>query len=1199
MLLFPTFHSPSLLACCSRIVPFVSQLGRGTHRGASTAAKSGLSLALDSPGRLSSLQQAGDRHDHLFSQSRDCAPHHGGGSSVTVDSRLQSQHPLNMQSSNAVPRRQQTHPELSQVPSPGMPAMSSSASTSQLSNRATSGGSSRSQRSANVSHLDSSRRTFTHFPQPDKQISQIEKSVTHLLVATKQLLETLTQWSRGTAQEEEVSDVYVRLGYEFNLACRAFNSIGVETADLGNVPDLLRHILEDTLSQPASPQALDTYLPRIRDIIINLLHGLKRKQSKLRGRGSKDSTGSAAGRGPPARNASLASTASNETGITQMLEGVPSTMSSAKAASPAPSSHTRDASSNSLDEEYSFPAGTGGSLSRGSVNRHSMRRQQSIPQSDTDSTISSTTAQNLPVQPPFEVNVRPPSDVFPHPPPPPPKQTDALAQLQRGGDLERRASRRFSAYQISKHLGASPNGIPNLPPTQNSPIPNRGREVRESMTAVRSRTSQYRKTPQQKTDLSPSRSGTLRAPGTISEESNSTTPTIDPNNLPKIVPPDQVDQDDSPTTKTPDEYHKPRSPQEKRDVPVLSATLNGPMSPPDSVLNVDFPETKIKQEVDESEPEKPSTTRSATVEDEQQDRALSTTPPPTQVAGLDSSPPQGKELTLFLQYKSKIKKFVLTEGYEELTFARLQLAFIEKFSWNTHETGLELPEIYIQDPVSGVRHELEDLSDVKERSVLVLNVEALDEVKKHFDEGLTGVQKTLDSFKCLLEGQGSMMQRFSDRQLEASKEMARMSALPPAHTPKISASTPGKKSVPAASSDASVQEIQTLRRDIAVLRQTYSAMSSDFAGAMTEIRAKAANVKAAAADAALPTYEGDAGRAHINQGKKQLSAETEGLINRVDDLADIVEELRKDVVTRGVRPLPRQLEEVSKEIQTTAKDLVKIKEFVKREKPIWTKIWEQELKMVMSERDDLTQRDEIIADLDGDLNDVTDIFSLVEEATKQQNLQAQPGARSASRNLAFDTVADPHEAKSGMLDEVRALQPNHETRLEAIERAERARQKELQSRKGGVFQQEVENFVEEGKLKKTGGFEEIERIRRIKDQAAYKENWETQERQKAEAEARRMKRMMEKQAREEQAQQAASQSLAEETANADVDGNDTSQEGEAAFEDANEERVPSAMSGNVQAEQSSDGPPTLPEISLGDGNEKKDDEGKDGTSSLS
>lgn len=120
--------------------------------------------------------------------------------------------------------------------------------------------------------------------------------MTHLLVATKQLLETLTQWSRRQASENEVSDVYVRLGYEFNLACRAFNAIGVDTSDLGPVPDLLRTILEDTLSQDASPQSLDRYLPRIRDIIINLLHGLKKKQARLRSRQQRDDSRSSSGR---------------------------------------------------------------------------------------------------------------------------------------------------------------------------------------------------------------------------------------------------------------------------------------------------------------------------------------------------------------------------------------------------------------------------------------------------------------------------------------------------------------------------------------------------------------------------------------------------------------------------------------------------------------------------------------------------------------------------------------------------------------------------------------------------------------------------------------------------------------------------------------------------------------------------------------
>lgn len=136
----------------------------------------------------------------------------------------------------------------------------------------------------------------------EKSISQIEKHVTNVLVATKQLLEILTQWSRKQVQENEVSDVYVRLGYEFNLTCRAFNSIGVDTGDLGPVPDLLRSILEDTLSQPASTKALENYLPRIRDIVINLLNGLKRKQSRLRSLPSKD--GASNKLGPPGKTGS-------------------------------------------------------------------------------------------------------------------------------------------------------------------------------------------------------------------------------------------------------------------------------------------------------------------------------------------------------------------------------------------------------------------------------------------------------------------------------------------------------------------------------------------------------------------------------------------------------------------------------------------------------------------------------------------------------------------------------------------------------------------------------------------------------------------------------------------------------------------------------------------------------------------------------
>ena len=87
---------------------------------------------------------------------------------------------------------------------------------------------------------------------------------------------------------------------------------------------------------------------------------------------------------------------------------------------------------------------------------------------------------------------------------------------------------------------------------------------------------------------------------------------------------------------------------------------------------------------------------------------------------MDQSP---SPLTLFLQYKNKTKN---TRGLYRLD-SRATSA--RKFAWNTHYNGVDLAKIYIQDPASGVQYELEDPTDVKHRSFLVLNVEALGEVK--------------------------------------------------------------------------------------------------------------------------------------------------------------------------------------------------------------------------------------------------------------------------------------------------------------------------------------------------------------------------------------------------------------------------------------------------------------------------------------
>lgn len=155
-------------------------------------------------------------------------------------------------------------------------------------------------------------------------------------------------------------------------------------------------------------------------------------------------------------------------------------------------------------------------------------------------------------------------------------------------------------------------------------------------------------------------------------------------------------------------------------------------------------------------------------------------------------------------------------------------------------------------------------------------------------------------------------------------------------------------------------------------------------------------------------------------------------------------------------------------------------------------------------------QEDLAADLQDDLEKAAQTFALVEQATKEQAMEkANNGGvtlRATSRTLGIDPTVDPMKAKDDVLGEVRALQPNHESRLEAIERAEKARKKELETRRIGMFQKELGTFVQEGKLKKSGGVEEAERLRNAKDDRIRKEVWTRQqarnaEMEKAEAEA--------------------------------------------------------------------------------------------------
>ena len=106
-------------------------------------------------------------------------------------------------------------------------------------------------------------------------------------------------WSNLQLTETQISDVYVRLGNDFNAAVAAFAAFEIDMRcvapppflvqsakynprDLMSIPEDLRDVLETCLAEDATPDNLAIYLPKVRAIITRLLQGLRSKQSMYR-----------------------------------------------------------------------------------------------------------------------------------------------------------------------------------------------------------------------------------------------------------------------------------------------------------------------------------------------------------------------------------------------------------------------------------------------------------------------------------------------------------------------------------------------------------------------------------------------------------------------------------------------------------------------------------------------------------------------------------------------------------------------------------------------------------------------------------------------------------------------------------------------------------------------------------------------------
>lgn len=801
--------------------------------------------------------------------------------------------------------------------------------------------------------------------------SSVETTVTKLLMSTKQLLQTLTQWSKGALNEKMVSDAYVQLGNDFKLVSKFFSHSGLEVSDLGDVPMDLRRVLEVALREEPSDETLNKYLPSIREIIVTLLDKLKVKQALLK------------------------SAKSDKNAKRSLHQQRPSTVSSLSLSnkSTPPSSRTPSVNYTPKSQGQEF-AESRTHRKNGSVSSMSARN------ASLSSPVTPSHPQGPPILPPISTTVAGSKQQNL-------SETEALSELKKGNNLQRRASKRFSAYQMAKLTNhstteaAAAGALASVPPSLSD----------------------------------------VDTPSLPASSVGSIAPPLPSELMAKTL--------ESPTEKIGTQTASIHDDQDHKDGTrghELSAAASVPVAtshkPPRFEPNTSFKATEEK--------------------------------------GIDENDGSSDKLyTIFLKIGDKTKRCCLQLP---TSMQELKLLFVEKFAYSPGEESF--PDLYLRDPKFSVFYELDEqaLSDLCDGCLIKIQ-DKDHEGKKEVRDGKTGRQgvESKSDYSELVsllkseiaKSQEDILAQIKDISIKAQDSSRKTEQLSASETEdkELSSDHIAAPPVPA----ISVEVVKEMKQELATLRQLHNDNKRKSEALIALVISKVASLKTLSLETNKPPT-----KTYIESTQSKLSEASDALLSKVDDLQDIIEVLRKDVAIHGVKPSKKKLDSVQKELIVAQHSLANMQAYMKNEKPQWKKIWKSELEKVCEEQQFLTLQEDLAADLKEDLDKALETFDLVNLCCAEQ--EKHPKKSKSNPILPIPEPGTFHKVRDQVLTEVQALHPDHNERLEALERAQKMWEKEREYRDVDAFEDELGNFVEKGNLKTSGGVEELERKRKQKDE---------------------------------------------------------------------------------------------------------------------
>ena len=520
-----------------------------------------------------------------------------------------------------------------------------------------------------------------------------------------------------------------------------------------SVPDDLRDVLERCLSEDATPENLEIYLPKVRAIITNLLQGLRTKQSLYRARATDrssrsrgdartDSTSSR--RGEPVVTASetedprsAKTNGSLRSGRTPSAESSRNPSTRSKRSDPSGSS-TRRAGNASDSERWVggfLPSTALPDIPIPPVPQEATSARTGLPRSPssrrgTGSSRSATpgpevvdtdgpqTRQRPPRQPSSLSQVsRPVTEtevmevVLPPPEPPVPVPTLAVPKETAPPEMKRYSlsDRPTPTIEIADPTPRlQPDAVDSSTPPPDTPnTPG----VESSLAALKSSEALQRRASKRFSTYTFSKMTGAGGGPTLGAGRKTLAAglILTPGDLAALTEADEDGGEVPAKPKLDGNLVRRRSSDRRRKeepimpVPPLPNQVDSrsttPTPPVPPLVNGDYSKDIVTKP--------PTNGRPLTHVTED------TEPPPT-----PPTPPTATDITVFLQVLRQVKKVTMDPPQ---SFGALRVLFVDKFAYNPGQGNF--PAIYIRDPSSGVQYELENVSEVKDKCLLSLNIE--------------------------------------------------------------------------------------------------------------------------------------------------------------------------------------------------------------------------------------------------------------------------------------------------------------------------------------------------------------------------------------------------------------------------------------------------------------------------------------------